>query len=227
MYDYLRSDDGREEILNPPGKDKISKVTYLSLVQEVRSRIKSGIKRWCRGHEAKLIIEDADTKIRLFVKEVGTRVQEIEIALTGIDTGVQYSNFVTTFLVGRLILPSTIVYATFLVLMFYPIFLIKILFESSESHRQLVDNIYDECLTQMSLSDLRKCFKNSFGVEYGKVIESIFDIYLPNLLNSLLITNERVLGEIKDIKEKQDSYGRLNVNIQKIQDATDKYERKS
>lgn len=227
LYDYLRSEDGREEILNPPDKIKICEVKYRLLWQEVPPRFNCGIKRWCEGQEVKQIIEGADKKLRLFVKDIELKLKEIEIGMIGMDTNtdVDFSHNGAAILLGVLLLPFAIVFAIVFALIYVPVMLVKGLFVSSEVHHKMVVTIYNACLTQISKEELRKCFEKSFGEEYGKVIVRIFDISFPNLLASLLFTNTKLLQNYKNIVQKQDSYRRLKKKIQNIQEATDNFER--
>lgn len=227
LYEYLCSEDGREEILNPPDKKKICEVKYRLLWREVPPRFNGGIKRWCEGQEVKTIIEGADKKLKLFVKDIELKLQEIEIEMTGTDsnTDVDFSHNGAAILLGVLLLPFVIVFAIVFALIYVPVTLIKGAFVSSEVHHNMVVSMYSACLTQITKDEIRKCFEKSFGVEYSKMIVSIFDNSFPNLLASLFVTNTRLLQNYKDILQKQDCYRRLKKKIQNIKEATDNFER--
>lgn len=228
LYAYLHSSRGREEILNPPHKTIICEVPYRSLEKEVPARVQSGIQRWCDGQEVKSIIDDADSKIRSTVEEIESKLQEIEIEMTGIYTAVEDSTGAVILGLGLglgfLFLPFSIVFTFVFALVIAPLYIVWGWFVSSADVRQKADEIYNECLSKVSMSELKASFSKSFGVEYNKVIVRIFDEGIPNIIESLRTTNKKLLEEHKSIKQKRDSFMRLKENIQKIQEATKNFE---
>lgn len=226
LHSYLHSPEGREHILNPPDTKGICEVSYICLSGEVPARLKSGIQRWCKGQEVKQIIDDADTKIRAHVEDILSKLQEIELVMTGPDTSVQYSPNSSIIFLGLLLLPLAIVISVAFALISVPLFWGGYLIFGSDLYRKTADMIYDSCLSQISTSVLEESFEKSVGAEYSKVIISIFDKSLPNVLNSLIATNERLLDTHKDIKQKQESFVRLGDKISKIQEATKDFEKK-
>lgn len=227
LYAYLYSSHGREEILNPPGETKIWDVSYRSVGQEVQSRLQSGINRWCDGQEVKSIIEDADTKIRLSVNDIESKLLEIEIEMTGLDPRVEGSRVILGLglSLGLLFLPFSIVLTFVFAVVFAPLYIAWGWVIGSAGVRKKADEIYDECLGKISKLELQESFENSFGVEYGKVIIRIFEESVPKVIESLLITNKKLLVEHKAIKQKSESFMRLKGKIQKIQTATENFER--
>lgn len=225
LYSYLHSSNGREEILNPPGTKKIIDVSYFLLTDEVPSRFQNGIKRWCIGQEVKTIIEDADAKLRSFSQAIGLRLREIEIDMTGAYASGPKNPDGAMIVLGIILLPLTLVLAIVTVVLFLPIGLAVSVFIGSGMRRKLADDLYDACLKQISLSGLMEGFENSFGVEYGKAISRVFDESLPNVIDSLLTLNKRLLVRHNDIKQKEESLMRLKGKILKIQTATEHFER--
>ncbi|XP_071140049.1 uncharacterized protein [Mytilus edulis] len=225
---YLYSSRGREDILNPPHKQIICEVSYRSLDKEVPARVQSGIQRWCEGQEVKAIIDDADAKMKSTVEEIESQLQEIEIEMTGIYTRVEDSTGAVILGLGLglgfLFLPFSIVFTFVFALVIAPLYIVWGWFVSPAGVRQKVDEIYNECLSKVSMSELKASFAKSFGVEYNKVIVRIFDESIPKLIASLRTTNKKLLDEHKSIKQKRDSFMRLKENIQKIQEATKNFE---
>ncbi|XP_063437683.1 uncharacterized protein LOC134718824 isoform X2 [Mytilus trossulus] len=226
LYTYLNSSHGREEILNPPGKTKIWNVAYRSVGQEVQSRLQSGINRWCDGQEVKAIIEEADAKVRLRVKDIESKLLEIEIEMTGVDPRVEGSTIILGLgmSLGLLFLPFSIVFTFVFTIVFAPIYFAWGWVIGSAGVQKKADAIYDECVGKISKNELKEGFEKSFGVEYGKVIVRIFEESVPKVIESLLITNKKLLAEHKAIKEKSESFMRLKGKILKIQTATEHFE---
>lgn len=83
LHDYLISHDGKEEILNPHGSKPISKISFISLQHEVQSRFRNGLQRWDTGQEAALIMKPADDYLKSQIKDVESKLHEIEISMTG------------------------------------------------------------------------------------------------------------------------------------------------
>ncbi|XP_052084422.1 uncharacterized protein LOC127721667 [Mytilus californianus] len=232
LHAYLHSGHGQSEILCPPGKTSICDVSYSSIGEEVPQRIQSGIQRWCDGEEAKSIIEDADAKIKAFVKDIESKLQEIEIEMTGIDVRADTSSTGAAILglglgLGLLFLPFSIVFTFVFALAFAPIYMAWGFFLGAGGRRQKVNEIYDDCLRKISMSDLKASFASSFGVEYGKVIVLIFDESVPKVIGSLLTTNKKLQDEYQAIKRKKKSFMRLKENIRNIQTATENFEHTS
>lgn len=202
LHAYLHSSHGREHILNPPDTTRISEVSYTSLTEEVPSRVKTGIQKWCDGQEVKSVIEDADAKIRSLVKDIESKLKEIEIEMTGINTTVDNSPSGAALIglgLGLLFLPFSIVFTFVFALVFAPIFMAWGWVIGAEGRRQKANDIYDECLTKISMYELKESFEKSFGVEYGKIIVRVFDESLPKVIESLRKTNTKLLEEHKFI----------------------------
>ncbi|CAG2208605.1 unnamed protein product [Mytilus edulis] len=83
LYKYIRSPEGREKILNPPKKKKISKVFLMFLPKEVASRFQAGLEEWCKGQEVKTILEVAAEKIKSLATDIESKIHRIVIDMTG------------------------------------------------------------------------------------------------------------------------------------------------
>lgn len=229
LHEYLNSINGREEILNPPGKERISEVSFLFISEEVPFRLQSGIKKWCNnGPEVKSIIEDAEEKIRVFVKDIELELHEIEVDMKGgTDTynDSTYSPGGATIVIGLLLLPITLALALVVGILAIPIVLAMSIFNGSEKRLKLANTIYDQLVQNIPMPLLRRGFEQTFGIAYGKAIVRVFDEYLPNVIESLLIMNEKLLHTQNAIKQKEESFKRLEKKIQQIQIATDNFER--
>lgn len=228
LHAYVHSSQGRKQILNPPGTTRIFEVTNTSLTEEILARVKNGIQQWCYGQEVKSVFVDADAKIRSLGKDVESKLKEIEIEMTGINTTSDNSTIQASLIelgLGLPFLPSSIVFTFVFPLDFSPIFKAWCLIIGVVGRRQTDHDIYDECLTKISMSKLKASFEKSFGVEYGKIIVRIFDEWLPKVIESLRKTNTKLLEEHKSIKQNRDSLMRLKDNIQEIQVTTENFER--
>lgn len=223
LHAYLYSSQGREEILNPPGETKIAEVSYRTLGKAVPSRIQSGINRWYHSQEVIRIIEDAYANSRLRIKDIELKLLEIEIELTGVDPRVVGSS---TFLwlglgLGFLLLPFSTVFSFVIAVVFAPLYIAWGWVIGSAGVRKKADEIYKKCLGKISKRELKESFENSFGVEYDEVIIRIFEESVPRVIESVLITNEKLLAGHKAIKQKSESFMRLKG---KIQTATENFE---
>lgn len=225
LYTYLHSDDGREEILNPLGKKKISKVSLLFLPTEVPLRFQNGLKKWCKGQEVETIIEEADEKIKSFAANIESKLHSIVIDMTGANESESFSFNGATIALGILFLPLTLVLAIVVVVVFLPIGLLFSVALGSEHRLEIANGLYKQCRDQFSMSYLKDGFEKSFGVEYGRAIERVFDESFPNVIESLFDTNQYLLDNNQAIKQAEESLKRLEKKIQQIQIATDNFER--
>lgn len=224
LYFYLHSKDGMQRILNPFGKHEIGKFSWSNLEQEVASRIEYGIQRWCQEKEVKSIIEDADKQIRSRVNEVESKLKEIEIEMTGINLCDPNTIFSDRTIVGFMMLPLVILSAMVLSVVVFPFIFVKEWYVGADGRRQKANAIYYDHLRKIPLPRLKESFKNSFGIQYSKVIDGIFDKSLPEIIKSLRKTNKKLGDEYKSIKQKRDSFLRLREKIMKIQQATENFE---
>lgn len=228
LHEYLNSSKGREEILNPPGKKRISEVSILFISEEVPFRLQSGIRSWCKGPEVKSIIEDADDKIRVFANDIELKLHEIEVDMRGGTDTYADSTYIpggATIVLGLLLLPVTLVLVIVVGILAIPTVLLVSLFTGSENRLNMANSIYDQLVQKIPMPLLRGGFEQSFGIEYSKAIVRVFDESLPNVTESLLIMNEKLLHTQNDIKQKEKSFKRLEKKIQQIQIATNNFER--
>lgn len=225
LNNYLHSSKGREDILNDPGAIEISEVQFKEIQDEVHSRFRYAIKRWCEGHEVKLIIEDATEKIRSLSRDLDIELREIEFAMTGIHTRgacINYSMTTIDKFDGFHFLFASIFVMVFALLIFPLVLFDKGRFLLASLFRRcLALDTYNACLKQISKPKLQEIFEKSFGKEYNKMVVQIFDESLLKTIENLLRINERLND---DIQQKKESLMRLEENIRKIQIATEKFE---
>lgn len=219
LHDYIHSTHGKDQILNPSGKAKIEDVSYNLLGDEVSSRVENGLQRWCESKEVKAIIEDADVKIKSHVKDIESKLKEIEIEITGIDTRVDNPKDVDMFGIGFRILfiSFSIVFSFLFAVVFAPITYVWGVFIGREGRLRKATDLYNECIAKVLMSKLKDSFEKSFGAEYDKIMVRIFDETLPKVIESLCATNRRLLDDHKTIKLKHESFMRLKERIQQIQ----------
>lgn len=228
LHAYLHSRNGREQILNPPGTKQMCEIAFISLQEEVKLRFKKGIEKWCKGQEATSIIKTADTHLRSKIKDIESKLHEIEISMTGKMTPDFTMADGALVLLTILILPFTLHYIIAISLMCLPISLPCLIggYLAGVDYRGfLIDDAYNMFLSRVSLPSLNKSFEASFGKEYDEVIVRIFDKHLPNRIDSMLLTNEMLLKKYQIIKQKQGSYLRLGEKIRQIHEAMEKFER--
>lgn len=228
LHDYLKSSKGREEILNPPGKQRISEVSFLYISEEVPLRLLSGMKRWCKGQEVKLIINEANERIMVFVKDIELQLHEIEVEMrgvTGTSPDFRYSPGGASIVLGILLLPLTLVFLIVVGIVAIPVVFIMSLFKGSDYRLNLANDIYDKCVQKIPMHVLKGVFEQSFGKEYSKAIVRVFDESLPNMIESFINMNKKLLDKKNDFKKKENSFKQLEKNIQQIQIATDNFER--
>ncbi|CAG2218751.1 unnamed protein product [Mytilus edulis] len=228
LHDYLTSHDGKEEILNPHGSKPISKISYISLQQEVQSRFNNGLQRWGTGQEAALIMKPAEDYLKSEIKDVESKLHEIEISMTGKEEAGDFTKTDGAIIVlAILTLPITLVLSVAICLVFLPIsvpFLLVGHFAGFDYRQSLIDETYNNCLFSVSMASLKKKFEASFGDEFDKVIVHIFDNHFPKLIKSMIMTNERLLEKYKSIKQNQDLFAKLEEKIRLIQKATESFE---
>lgn len=218
LHGYLHSSLGREEILNPPDAIKISNVMFTSPEEKVESRIKCGMQRICEKREVKSIIEEADTKIRSIVKDIELQLQNLETEISEIDTiTTGFASIGLGIGLGLLFLPPSNVFTWNFHSLHAPSDLFWL--------RLMGANAIHRCLRKMTIFEVESCLQKAFGVEYDKVIVRIFDEALPKVIESLLTKNKRRFDVQKAVKQKPQSFLRLEEKIKEIQIATEHFER--
>lgn len=124
------------------------------------SRLQSGIKRWCDGQEVKSIIEDADAKIRLRVKDIESKL----IEMTGVDPRVEGSRAILGLglRLGPLFLPFSTVFTFIFAVVFAPLYIAWGWVIGSAGVRKKADEIYNECPGKISKREIKESFEKSF-----------------------------------------------------------------
>lgn len=230
LYEYLNSSEERENILNPVGERKIDDFWNLAKEKkEILKRIESGIQKWCESVDVQSMIEVAGANIRLLVKDIESQLLAIEIDMTGIDNrntnkGVMFFGLGLGISLWVLILPFSVFFAFAFAVISAPLYASCGYYIGSEGRRKKANEIYDEVIHKISMSELEASFENSFGKEYSKVIVRIFDESLPKMIKNLLDTNQRLRSEHKAINLKHESFIRLKEKIKKIQESTENFE---
>lgn len=228
LHDFLISADGKKEILNPHGTTPISEISFLFLEQEVQSRFKNGIHKWFTGKEAASIIKPAEDYLRSEIKVVESKLHEIEISMIGKEEAGDFTAAHGALLALAIItFPITLVLAVAICVVFLPIsvpFLIWGHYSGFDYRQHVIDLTYNGCLSTVSLPLLKKKFEESFGVEYDKMIDHIFGNHFPNLIRSMIMTNEKLLEKHQSIKENRDLFVNLRQKVRLIQEATESFE---
>lgn len=208
---YIHSTRGKDDILNPPDTKGICKVSHVDLSKEVRLRLKKGVQRWCKGPIAKLIIDNADTTLRAYIKDSSTELQNLTITTTESPLIVQYWKNGDTLSWEPLLFSLPHVISVGLDSSFYSKFLIF----GSDPFREKANKIYDRYLSQISMSVFGKNLEKSVDLQYSEVIMRIIYEYLPDVFNRLFSTNERLVETNKELQQKQNSFVILRENIGK------------
>ncbi|CAG2208609.1 unnamed protein product [Mytilus edulis] len=99
-----------------------------------------------------------------------------------------------------------------IVVVFLPIGLLFSVALGSEHRLEIANGLYKQCRDHFSMSSLKDDFEKSFGVEYGRAIERVFDESFPNVIESLFDTNQYLLDNNQAIKQAEESLKRLEKN---------------
>ena len=65
----------------------------------------------------------------------------------------------------------------------------------------MANELYDKCLEKISKQDLQKFFHDSFGAEYSKVIDKMFDDSIPNVLPNNSEMNDKLRMEQQSLRQ--------------------------
>lgn len=218
---YLQSMHGMDRILNPHGEIIIDNVKLGALREVVHSRVERGIQEWCQMKDVESIIRDADEKITSKVDAILSKLKDIEIEMTGIHFSVDSVIFLDQNAFELSMQPfGTLLSMIFLILT--PLFFVKEWFIGAEGRRRKAEELYHDCIKLMPLSKLKESFERSFGVEYSKVIDGIFNGSLPKIIENLRITNKKLATKHRTIKINKKYLLRLE---EKLQLATENFKK--
>lgn len=230
LLNYLNSSYGKDMILNPPGCEKISSISYGSLHKEIPRRVESGIKRWCESDEVKAKMEEADAKIRSLLQDIEEKLQNLEMGFIGLNLHHRKNKLALGFKILGLgflfLLPFSYIFAFAFAVVFAPIAAVWGWFTPEEWHEDKVNEIYCKCLQSLKREALIESFEKSIGIEYEKVIVHIFDETIPRKLTSLEKLNEKLLTEQKKIKTKSKSFETLKEKMDSLRKKTDVFTQK-
>ncbi|XP_076114880.1 uncharacterized protein LOC143082838 [Mytilus galloprovincialis] len=222
LHKYLHSDNGKQKILNPIDEKPIQEIAYSKLGEEVKHRIERGIQKWCESDEVKSILNEADAQIRSLVEDMEKKMQGIEYEMLGIYHR-EYSGTRTFFVglgVGLSIafFPFAWIFPVVLTLILNPIIrVVEWLFLSADTCRRRAEEIYDKCVKEMDVETLHKHFEESFGTQFDKVLEQLFNDEIPKKLETLSKTNDKLLEDYNSMRKKEGALLKLKVMIDKIQ----------
>lgn len=216
LYDYLHSDRGKDDIINPSDRTSITSISYRNIDDEVHQRLQRGISSWCKGNAAKTLIDKAELKLKLHVGRIESEIQIVEQEIIGIDFGynVGFNRAAAiTMGIGLALLPISIGFT----LVFAVISFIFSLLATAEQCRARAFEVYNGCISNISKQSLHDSFNKSFGEEFDKIVIHFFEETFPKQLDSFLKRNQMLMDEHKAIKKKQNAFMRLKEKIERIE----------
>ncbi|CAC5408683.1 HK [Mytilus coruscus] len=93
LSDFVKSDKGRKEILNPPGRKNINAVSSYSLNEKVVIRINMGINRWCEGEDVLKVIKEIECEMKNLLSDIELMIHNIEEDFTGFARSIHDVSF--------------------------------------------------------------------------------------------------------------------------------------
>lgn len=221
LHEYLHSNKGKQEILNPPHEKPIQDTAYRKLGKEVKDRIERGIQKWSESDAVKCIVDDADAKIKLLLTNMESKMQGIEIEMLG-NYHRDYTRTGTFFLglgigLSLAFFPIAWMFPVVISVLMTPIFVMVDWFIDSDFRRKKAEEIYDECLKQIDVDTLHKSFEKSLGTKFEKVLEHIFNDEIPKTIETLSKTNDKLFQDSELIRNKEGAFMKLEVMVDEIQ----------
>lgn len=186
MYDYLHSDRGRGDIINPSGRTHITNISYGNIDDEVHQRLQTAIHSWCKEQKAKTLIDEAKANLDFHVGRIESEIQKVEREIIGFDFGYNagFNQAATiTMGIGLALLPISIG----LTLVFAVMSFVFSLVLTAEQCRARAIEVYNGCISNISRQSLHDDFNKSFGKEFDKVVIHYFEKLFQNNLIAFLI----------------------------------------
>lgn len=215
LSDYLHSDRGRKEILNPRGRQNINSFPLHALCEEVFTRINMGINKWCSGDDVMIVIKEIDQEMKKLLSDVESMIHDIEKDITGFARSINDASF--TFF-SRSTLRVTLRRNGINFIEYLGIFFKRSSLRAG--YRQMktkrAENIYEEWLSSFTFDQILSSFQDNFGPEYDKVIARIFEQEIPQKIKSFNLTMKTLLAELDDAKRKKKSFAQLKNLVHEI-----------
>lgn len=212
--------------MNPKHDTAIASVGIRSLRGKINARFENAIQVWLDGEEMKKIVSDVDEKIKNLLREVESKLNEIETEMIGLKTPLRSNDICDNFMSESVTIFSGVSGISFmesLISVYFRLAFGFVFLLTKVENEQMADKWFRTVLQSLSLDKIRTCFEKSFSMEYEKKIRKIFDIKLKQKVDSLSKTNQQLDKQQEAIRQKQHAYERLQEVIQKIERESDDF----
>ncbi|CAC5416777.1 unnamed protein product [Mytilus coruscus] len=216
LTNYLKSNDGRTEILNPPGRKCINSVGNMKFGEELITRINMGINRWCEGDDVLMIIQEIHNEMKNLLSEVQLIIQNIEHDITGFARSIHDVSF-TVFTRSALRVTMMRNRISLIEVIRELLFLPNVLRSNSKTVKETrAIEMYDKWLSTFTYEQIQSSFEENFGTEYDKVIFRIFKREIPQKIDFYECTIRKLLIELSRNKKRSKSFTELNALVHNI-----------
>lgn len=219
LLKYIHSNEAKNDVLHPKGGTSIENFPPEEWESVITSRLNYAIEKWFGKCVVKEKIEEANAKIMFAVKKIESKIENLEIDMTGIKP--QPSRVEQSLLLPTIfkLVSSDMSFWHFQIMVFKLIYmydLTSFYWYGPEAFRKKAVIVYDKVLEGMKKEKLQELFENFFGKEYSKTISRLFDCDIPNKIKSMKKTNESMMENCLSLRLKHGSFQRLNKMMEKL-----------
>lgn len=212
---YINSPDGKNEILNPEGKESIQDCFFVG--KEVPRRFQEGVIRWMKGENVVDEIEKIDGKIMKKCKEVRLELDKVRVIITGKENQEKTSNtsislkaiiwFPANILMDALLIVSAIV--------LFPLIIAGMYLRKGKVEKE-IDAIYTACTKILTKEKIRDKLISVFQDLFVHRINNIFEKELPREIAMILCIMKFLKLQKKKSGKKLSAIHRLKHSLDKI-----------
>ncbi|VDI23925.1 Hypothetical predicted protein, partial [Mytilus galloprovincialis] len=217
LLKYIHSNEAKNDVLHPKGGTSIENFPPKEWESVITSRLNNAIEKWFGKCVVKEKIEEANAKIMFAVKKIESKIENLEIDMTGIKP--QPSR-----VEQRLLLPTIFrLVSSDMSFWNFQIMVLKLVYDLTmfywhgpEAFRKEAVILYNKVLEGMTKETLQELFENFFGKEYSKTISRLFDCDIPNKIKSMKKTNESMMENLLSLRLKHGSFKKLNTMMEEL-----------
>ncbi|XP_061189610.1 uncharacterized protein LOC133197541 isoform X2 [Saccostrea echinata] len=223
LMEYVRSKEGREEILNPPHKKDIKEISVFVLQRKVKDRYCAFLGNWRQGPKVISAFGDLEREIKEAFTSLRGKIKQVENDLMEEENSSLFPDLVQTTVwfkvdgiagilsaIAGIVLPS-LFSADFRAL------------KSDEKKMVIIEKSYEECTKIYDEETTKNDLNVIYGNHYRDVIDTMLNMTIGNDIKSLYYTFERLHMDEKRFEYKA-KYERYKVFHEALKDLKHKIE---
>ncbi|XP_061190712.1 uncharacterized protein LOC133198710 [Saccostrea echinata] len=231
LIEELNSDDGKERILNPPGKKEVASVHFLKMLDEIKERLYSHTIEWKRGE---VVIEKLTfvlERIKECFSDIQEEIQRIQNNMTGSQEKKTQEKAVSfeldsPVIVGVLesapkwigVLSAAKRICAVAEFMLSPMTLMKIKKWTTEEKKLIIiDATYRDLVKQYNIEKVKSDLESTYGTHYRKLVERLFNKIIEKQITNITRTILRLKGECECFQNWKSELEHLLSSLNEIQ----------